>query len=259
MDSFEMTKIVGAVLAAVLLLVGSSVVINARLAQPAGQPANGFTLPTAEVAAAEPEAPAAETPAAAAPAPAAPAPAAPAPAAPAAAPAKSAAPAPATAPAPAPTPAPAKEAAAPAKAPAAPAPAPAAAPAPAPAAGGFNTKAVVALLATAKPEDGATTFRKCSTCHQIKKDVPSVAAPNLWNVVNRPKASQPDFVEKYSAGMKAKGGAWTYEDIAAFLHQPKAYVAGTKMAFPGIKDPAEIAAVIAYLRMQADTPAPLPK
>jgi cytochrome c len=251
MDSFEMSKIVGAALAAVLLLVGSSVMINARLAQQPDQPANGFTLPTAEVAAAEPEATA----------PAAPAPAAPAPVP--AAPAKDAAPAPAPAAAPAPAPAPAKEAAAPAKAPAAPAPAPAPAatpaPAAAPAAGGFNAKAVVALLATAKPEDGATTFRKCSTCHQIKKDVPSVAAPNLWNIVNRPKASQPDFVAKYSAGMKAKGGTWTYEDIATFLHKPTAYVPGTKMAFAGIKDPAEIAAVLAYLRMQADTPAPLPK
>jgi cytochrome c len=59
--------------------------------------------------------------------------------------------------------------------------------------------------------------------------------------------------------MKAKGGTWTYEDLASFLHLPKAYVPGTKMAFPGIKDPAEIAGVVAYLRTLADAPAPLPK
>ncbi|MBY0224571.1 MAG: cytochrome c family protein [Hyphomicrobium sp.] len=216
MDSFEMSKIAGAVLAALLLIVGSNVIIGARTASSPGQPVNGYTLPT-DTATAE-AAQAAADPVKTAEAPAL------------AAPAKDGA-----------APAPAKDAAA-----------------PAPAAGGFDAKAVVALLASAKADDGAAGFKKCAACHAVKKDAPSGAAPNLWGIVNRPKAAQADFAAKYSDAMKAKGGEWTYENLALFLHQPKGYIAGTKMAFAGIKDPAEIANVIAYLRTLADAPAPLP-
>jgi len=229
MDSFELSKMAGAVLAALLLIVGSGVLISARQAIHDRPVADGYTLPT-DTAAAPPaegaapaEAPAAEAKAAeAAPA----------------APAEGGAAAPAT--------------------PDASAAAPAAPAAPATAAGGFDPKAVVALVATAKPEDGAAAFKKCAACHVVKKDAPSGAAPNLWGIVNRPLASHGDFAAKYSDAMKAKGGEWTYEHLAAFLHQPKGYLAGTKMAFAGIKDPAEVANVIAYLRTLADSPAPLP-
>ncbi len=216
MDSFEMSTIAGAVLAALLLIVGSNVIIGARTASSPGQPVNGYTLPT-DTATAE-AAPAGADPVKTAEAPAV------------AAPAKDGS-----------APAPAKDAAA-----------------PAPAAGGFDAKAVVAQLASAKADDGAAGFKKCAACHAVKKDAPSGAAPNLWGIVNRPKAVQADFAAKYSDAMKAKGGEWTYENLALFLHQPKGYIAGTKMAFAGIKDPTEIANVIAYLRTLADAPAPLP-
>lgn len=145
----------------------------------------------------------------------------------------------------------------------APAPAPAAkdaagsAPAPA-AAAGFDAKAVAALVSKAKPEDGAAVFKKCATCHVAKKDAPSTAGPNLWGIVGRAKAGQADFAAKYSEAMKGKGGNWGYEELAAFIYKPKEYVPGTKMLFAGIPANADIAALIAYLRVQADTPAALP-
>lgn len=220
MDSFELSKIAGAVIAALLLIVSSKLIIEARLA-PHGEEQVGYRLPTdtaeapqAEAEAAAPastENAAAETPAAAGEAPAAPA----------------------------------AEAATPA-------------PAPAPAAGGFDPKAVVAMLASAKPEDGAGIFKKCATCHVVKKDAPSTVAPNLWGIVGRPKGGHADFAAKYSDALKGKGGDWTYEDLAAFIHKPKGYLPGTKMVFNGIKDNGDIANLIAYLRTLADQPAPLP-
>lgn len=214
MDSFELSKFVGAVLAALLLIVGTNVIIDAKTASSPNQPVAGYKLPTDTATA---EAPAGE------------------------AAAKDMAEAPA---------APAKDGAA--------APAKDGAAAPAPAAGGFDAKAVVAMLASAKAEDGAAKFKACAACHQVKKDAPSAVAPNLWGIVNRPKAAQADFATKYSEAMKAKGGEWSYENLALFLHKPKDYVPGTKMVYNGIKDPAEIASVIAYLRTLADAPAPLP-
>jgi len=213
MDSFELSKFVGAVLAALLLIVGSNVIIDAKTTSSPNQPVAGYKLPTDTSTAHSP----AGEPAA-----------------------KDVAEAPG---------APAKDgAAAPAKDGAA----------PAPAAGGFDAKAVVGLLVSAKADDGAAKFKACAACHQVKKDAPSAVAPNLWGIVNRPKAAQADFAAKYSDAMKAKGGEWSYENLALFLHQPKVYIPGTKMVYNGIKDPAEIASVIAYLRTLADAPAPLP-
>jgi cytochrome c len=58
--------------------------------------------------------------------------------------------------------------------------------------------------------------------------------------------------------MKAKGGEWTYEHLAGFLHSPKTYLPGTKMGFAGVSKPQELADIIAYIRTLADSPAPLP-
>ena len=47
--------------------------------------------------------------------------------------------------------------------------------------------------------------------------------------------------------MKAKGGNWTLEDLASFVHSPKTFVPGTKMLFPGIADPSDLGDLLAYL------------
>lgn len=112
------------------------------------------------------------------------------------------------------------------------------------------------LLQTASAEKGATAAKKCAACHTFDKGGPNRVGPNLWGVVNRDRASEAGF--NYSAAMKAKGGKWTYEDLNAFIANPKAAVPGTAMGFAGIQKDSERADVIGYLRTLADTPAPLP-
>jgi cytochrome c len=58
--------------------------------------------------------------------------------------------------------------------------------------------------------------------------------------------------------MKAKGGNWTYEELSAFLANPRGAVAGTNMSFAGLSRDQQRADVIGYLRSLADTPQPLP-
>ena len=62
----------------------------------------------------------------------------------------------------------------------------------------------------------------------------------------------------YSAGMKAKEGTWTYDDLNLWLKKPAAFVPGTKMTFVGVPDIKDRADVIAYLRSLAADPVPLP-
>lgn len=125
------------------------------------------------------------------------------------------------------------------------------------AAGGAGPEAVVALLPKADAENGKALFAKCKACHNIEKGKPKAVGPNLWGVVNRPKGSFEGF--EYSAGMKAKGGDWTFADLAAFISNPKGFVAGTKMVFNGLPDPKDVADVIAYLAKQHEPPVDLPK
>ena len=113
------------------------------------------------------------------------------------------------------------------------------------------------VLPKATADAGQAAFKPCMTCHTVVKDGPNKVGPNLFGILNRPKAAHEGFA--YSAAMKEKGGNWGYEDLYAFLAGPKAYVPGTKMSFAGLKKPEDRAAVIMYLRTLADTPSPLPQ
>lgn len=244
MDSYELSKIAGAVFAALLTIFIPKTIIEMR-GQGHRPAAPGYVLPSAEPAAA-PEASAdakGKTEELAA------------------KPDGSDATAKADAPAAKPDAAAAKgEAAAAGKAPAAKPDASAAtakADAPAPAAGGAG---VLGLLAAASPENGKAAFSKCASCHTVTKGGANSLGPNLWGIVGRKIGGHEGF--GYSAALKKmgeEGAVWDYESLAAWIQADDKFIPGNKMIFPGMADPAKQADVVAYLRSLSETPAPLPK
>ncbi len=115
----------------------------------------------------------------------------------------------------------------------------------------------VKLVADAKPEKGKSAAQICGACHNFKEGEGNKIGPDLYGVVDRDKASVQGF--DYSAALKAKGGKWTYDDLNKWLTNPQEYAPGTKMGYAGEPDEKKRAAIVAYLRTLAATPAPLPK
>jgi cytochrome c len=127
--------------------------------------------------------------------------------------------------------------------------------------GGAATKEpeqpIETLLAKASVEKGQAAAKQCQACHTFEKGGPNRVGPNLWNVVNRARASEAGF--NYSAAMKGKGGNWSFDELNKFLANPRGYVPGTAMTFAGLSRPEQRADLIDYLHTLADNPVPLPK
>ena len=104
------------------------------------------------------------------------------------------------------------------------------------------------MMKTADADRGAKIFKKCASCHTVGKGEAAKVGPNLFGVVGRNKASFAGFA--YSEAMKAKGGSWDAESVNTFITKPKDFIAGTKMAFPGLKKPQDRADVILFLEKQ---------
>ena len=115
---------------------------------------------------------------------------------------------------------------------------------------------ISALLASASLENGEKLFKKCATCHNYEKGGANKVGPQLWNLINRPKANVEGFA--YSKALAEYGGEWGYEELAEFLYKPKKYIKGTKMNFAGLKKVNDRADLIYFLREHSDNPAQLP-
>ena len=115
---------------------------------------------------------------------------------------------------------------------------------------------ISALLVSASLENGEKLFKKCATCHNYEKGGANKVGPQLWNLINRPKANVEGFA--YSKALAEYGGEWGYEALAEFLYKPKKYIKGTKMNFAGLKKVKDRADLVYFLREQSDNPVPLP-
>jgi len=112
------------------------------------------------------------------------------------------------------------------------------------------------VLPAANVGHGKEISTRCEQCHDLSKGGPNKIGPNLWGVVDRPRATHPGF--DYSSAMSANHDPWTYDRLFKFLKEPQVYVPGTKMSFAGLRSSQDRIDLIGYLRTQNDNPPPIP-
>ena len=84
----------------------------------------------------------------------------------------------------------------------------------------------------------------------MQEDGANAVGPHLFAVVDRDIASVAGF--GYSGALSNAEGAWTVENLSAFLESPKGFAPGTTMGFSGLKKLKDRANVIAYLQSVAN-------
>ena len=94
-------------------------------------------------------------------------------------------------------------------------------------------------------DNGQRLFLECAVCHERVEGAPHRVGPNLWGIVGAPSAHHEDFT--YSAAMKRAELTWTPDNLDAYIANPGALVPGNRMAYAGMKEPADRRDLIAYL------------
>jgi cytochrome c len=92
---------------------------------------------------------------------------------------------------------------------------------------------------------GQAAFAKCKICHTVETGGRRPVGPNLHGIFGRKAGTSDNFA--YSEAMKNSGIVWDDETLAKYLHNPREFIPGNKMAFPAIKDDKQIADLLAYL------------
>ena len=102
-----------------------------------------------------------------------------------------------------------------------------------------------ALVAAADVAEGEKLFRRCGACHKLE-DGKNGAGPHLFGIVGRDIANVDGF--SYSDALKGLDGAWTVDQLSAWIENPRAFAPGNRMGFPGLKDEQDRANLIGYLQ-----------
>ncbi|RVU35293.1 c-type cytochrome [Hwanghaeella grinnelliae] len=101
----------------------------------------------------------------------------------------------------------------------------------------------------ADAENGEYLFKTiCAACHSIEPDSHRTG-PSLHKIWGHPAGKAEGF--DYSAAFKGAAAdelIWTEENLDKFLRRPRSVVKGNKMAYLGLRDDADRADLLAYLK-----------
>lgn len=94
-------------------------------------------------------------------------------------------------------------------------------------------------------EPGEAVFKKnCAICHELAPGKTKLG-PSLAGIVGRKAGSVPGYA--YSVANKNSGVTWDEKTLDTYLTDPRKFMPGTKMTFPGLKNADDRKSLIEYL------------
>ena len=84
-----------------------------------------------------------------------------------------------------------------------------------------------------------------------------MTGPNLWSVFGRQAGSHPRY--NYSNALSSAGFVWDAERLDHWLENPRTFLPGNKMSFPGLPAATDRRDLVAFLKVETGyTPASTP-
>ncbi|MDU8942682.1 c-type cytochrome [Ovoidimarina sediminis] len=113
---------------------------------------------------------------------------------------------------------------------------------------------------TGSVENGERLFAECAGCHEVGQGARHRIGPHLNGLFGRRAGSLDDFrYSKSLARVGANGIEWHADTLDAYIENPRTFASGTRMSYPGMKDAAERADLLAYLRLFSANPSDIPE
>jgi cytochrome c len=104
----------------------------------------------------------------------------------------------------------------------------------------------VAAASSQNLVEGRKQFAKCRTCHTVEANGRHGVGPNLHGIFGAKAGTREGFA--FSPSMRNSGIVWSDETLTKYVMDPRAFVPGNRMAFPGMKKEEEIRDLLAYLK-----------
>lgn len=105
-------------------------------------------------------------------------------------------------------------------------------------------------LADGHADEGKRLYRslRCASCHAVGPEAKNRVGPQLNEIIGRAAGSVEGF--RYSRVMAARaeeGLVWEDENLRAFLTAPSEFMPGTRMAYRGVREEADLNELLIYL------------
>ncbi|MBP02060.1 MAG: hypothetical protein CMM25_04500 [Rhodospirillaceae bacterium] len=110
------------------------------------------------------------------------------------------------------------------------------------------------MLASASAADGAKVARKCQSCHTFDQGQRNGTGPNLYNIVGASLENRARGDYALTGSLLAAAEYWTYDDLNAYLADPKKMAPQGVMSFAGLRKPKDRASIIKFLMTKTETP-----
>jgi cytochrome c len=106
-------------------------------------------------------------------------------------------------------------------------------------------------------ENGRRAFARCRSCHTVGEGGADMTGPNLHGVFGREVGARPRY--SYSNALRNANFVWDAEKLDHWLQNPRGFLPGNKMTFPGLPDATDRRDVIAFLKVETGyKPEPAP-